>query len=296
MGYATYDDQIYREAGPFIWSLMMPSLNRLMPAWFAGLKRQSYFTGWDASNGAPGSAPVKVGILEPDTPIGNRTAGLIRSQLSQAGVTDVAQFLYKEDTSSYASDMSSAVLRFRSAGVTHVLNLSNIAAAWLVFMETAEQQGFRPRYGLTTFNLGESGAQNGMGRQLTGSVGVGWVPGSDVDAGHFPPANDAQKACRAALQRGGQSFADNSQALALWVGLVLCDSLKMISTAAVRGGGLTPEQISAGLAALGEGFQMASTFANGLTPANRGAPGSVRDLYYIPSCTCFAYQGPAHPL
>lgn len=286
-GYNTYDSQIYREAGPYLFTLFMPSLDKVVPAWITGLKRQSYFTPWNNGTAGP-KAPVKVGILQPDTPIGTRTATMMRNELRKAGVTVGGEYSYAENTGSYTNDMSSAVLKFRAAGVTHVMNLSNVAAAWYFFGLAANQQNYHPRYGITTFNLAQLATKN-IAKQLEGSVGIGWLPGSDVSTGNQLPDNATAKQCLAALAKGDQTF-NGQRTYAKFVGLALCDGLRMFVAGMTRTGGLLPDLLSAGVTGLGKSFPLASTFVNGLSPSNHGTPGSVRDFYFKSDCKCYAYR------
>ena len=98
------------------------------------------------------------------------------------------------------SESQAETLRFASAHVTHVLSLPPIEADQALFMQNAEQQRYRPRYGFTSYSLPLTVQQNPQvvpRAQLVGTLGVGWEPTNDVDAAHDPGQNPGQERCLA---------------------------------------------------------------------------------------------------
>jgi len=285
-----YDSTSFRQYGPYVWNTLEPNMSAFVPGWVSHLQRLSFFAGWDTRAGAPGSAPVKIGILMPDTRVGQRLAQAMKARLNQLGLPTV-EYAYQDAVSSYGGDMSAAVLRFSSGGVTHVLSTPPIAAAKLVFMQTAEQQRYRPRYAMSSVDNPSAFVENAPAAQLSGALGVGWAPGVDVDTAHDPGPTGAQRECLAILKRSGQSFAGDARRTALMLAFDVCTSLKLLVAAAQRAGGLDPARLAQGMASVGPGFPTAHTFHSGLSATNPAMPDQVRDIVYTPSCSCFTYRG-----
>ncbi|MCY0725891.1 hypothetical protein OVW19_29555, partial [Klebsiella pneumoniae] len=83
------------------------------------------------------------------------------------------------------------------------------------FMQYAEAQQFRPRYGLSSANS-LSAIQTGVSpNQLRGAIGVGWTP--SLDAAEHPGYSTTAQACLDALRADGRRTDDKvALALALW--------------------------------------------------------------------------------
>ena len=286
-----YDDEAAKNYGPHVWSTLMPNMTGFAADWMTHLRREQYFVGWNTTLGAPGSAPAKVGILMPDTAVSQRLTKVMAARLRQLGVPVASDYAYQDSIASYGGDMSAAVLRFKAAGVTHVLSLPPIALALGVFMQTAEQQRYRPRYALSSVTVATPLAANVPKEQLKGSLGIGWVPGIDVDDAHDPGRSPAQRECEAALKRGGLSFAGDADRTALSVAFAVCDLVKLVVQGTRRSGGLSPEHLARGIAEVGPSFLPAATFGSGLGSKSRFLPDVVRDLHYDTACSCFRYRG-----
>lgn len=290
-----YDNQDYQTLGPHLWTAASLSTDILIPSFVSALRRQGFFAGWDSLNGRPASAPVKVGILEPDTPQGQHVAALFKTDLARISVPVASVFFY--NTNGDNRDSQNEVLQFESAGVTHVLDLPPIEANILFFQLAAEQQHYHPRYGITSFDLPLSVEENSQidpPDQEIGSMGIGWQPYNDVDAAHDPGAMPGSARCLGALSRGGQTFNSSTRRAAL-IAVQFCDAIYLLRDAAVAGKGLTGAAILAGTGLAGSRLATAGTFGSGLSSQNHGVPGYYRDLQYEAGCSCFAYSGPNRP-
>ena len=296
IGFSTYDDSVYQRFGPNLFTTLTPNVSRFIPSYIPALGNAGFFGGWNTTTGAASRAPAVVGLLEPDTSSGHTVAALQVAALKKAGIKVGAQYFYREDTTAYGADMSSAILSFRNASVTHLLDITNVAAAVVVFAQTAQQQRYFPRYGMTSWLLPDTAAsvfaQSGISQQLKGAIGIGWTPGGDVNQAHDPGKTAQQRACEQALARQGISYSGTTQRFALNTAWALCDDLNLLVAAAARGGGLSPEALRFGLESVA--LQPAVTFSSALSAANHSVPGSHRDLLFEAGCTCFAYHGPAH--
>ena len=113
-----------------------------------------------AQNGYFGANPAKakVGILLADDGSGSNqhlVNALWKPALAKLGITNPVVFTYFQchsvsDCATTTNDFSSAVLKFRQAGVDHVLFTPDGGDAVFFFFQVAHSQKYYPRYGMTT--------------------------------------------------------------------------------------------------------------------------------------------------
>ena len=281
---ASLDQKASQSYAPYLITSVAPTWDPHAAVLVSRLKAQGYFSGWNASAGEAVPGTAKVGILIKTDEISSRVLDLLRKRVEAAGAPGVESYSFKD-----GSEMSSAVLQFRGRGVTHVI--STDGGALLGFMLSAEDQGYRPRYGLSSF-LTPAALLEGTApeRQLVGSIGAGWSPSVDVTDARDPgDTGPGETECKAILKKGGQTF--EGKRLAEAVGYAFCDGLRLIAASAVAGGGLSGPQVAAGMQSAGPRLQSAFGFGNGLGPGRFFLPGAVRDLAYDTRCRCFAYKG-----
>lgn len=281
---ASLDVKALQSYAPYLIASVAPAWDPHIKVLAQRLKAQGYFGGWDASTSRTVPGVAKVGILIKTDEISPRVAALIAREVVAAGSPDPQVYSFKD-----GSEMSSAVLQFRGRGVTHVL--STDGGALLGFMLSAEDQGYRPRYGLSSFltpaALLEGTAPQG---QLIGAIGAGWSPSVDVSDARDPGDTGlGETECKRILAKGGQTF--NGKRLAEAVAFAFCDGLRLIRDSAVVGAGLSGPQIASGMQAAAPRLQSAFSFGNGFGAERFFLPGAVRDLAYDSRCRCFAYTG-----
>lgn len=270
----------------YVTSVVSPSFTNLAPVLVARLKAEGYFHGWNVEASKPGSAPVKVGVVAMNTPTGQRAASLLSSALARAGYAPAATFYYTVSAGGTANNLGSAILQFRSRGITHVMQVdSNFGA----FMEDANGQKYYPRYGVSTFSLPMSVlTTNVPHRALIGTLGIGSNPALDVNFAQDPGyVNSAERKCFAVQRKGGQTYAGLRFAVA--IGMEYCDTFNLIKAMAIAGGGLTGPDIVRGGGIAGPHFIPASGFRSGLSAGNYAVPGAARDLAWVLPCGCFKY-------
>lgn len=291
LGGQPFDDKVFSDAKGYYGNVIAPSWNRLAPALVSALTDDGWFSGWDTNLGAPGTAAVKVGLLAQDNPRGRRVAALITRALAAKGHAPASTVYYASEGTSLQSEgltaLQSAVTRFRSDGVTHVIS----ADQFLVFFQSAaESQRYRPRYGVNSLNAPSTlMASTAPAAQMAGASGLGYVPSLDVDAAQEPPMGEATAFCRAAMRRAGLNY--SGKRFADGYSLAYCDALRLVVEAATAGGGLTGPQVLDGIERLGRSFSPASTFRSGLGRGARSLPGAGRVLRWTTGCGCFAYSG-----
>lgn len=279
---AALDNRALQTYAPYMIASVAPAWDPHIAVLVTRLKAQGYFGGWDAAAGAAVPGTAKIGILIKNDDISGRIVALIRKAVEGAGATDVQVYAFKD-----GSEMSSAVLQFRGRGVTHVV--STDGGALLGFMLSAEDQGYRPRYALSSF-LTPAALLEGTApqRQLVGAVGAGWSPSIDVSDARDPgDTGPGETECKKALAQGGQTF--EGKRLAEAVAFAFCDGLRLIAASAKAGGGLSGPQIAQGMQTAGPRLASAFGFGNGFGPGRYFLPGAVRDLAYDAGCRCFAY-------
>jgi hypothetical protein len=265
-------------------SVISPSFTDLAPTLVARLKAEGYFSKWNTAKAGPGTSAVKVGIITNNTPTGSRAAQLLSGALAQAGYAPSAQFNYTVSASGTSSNLSSAVLQFRSRGITHVFSTDNAVGQ---FIQNAGSQHYYPRYAMSSFNTPALLTSNVSATELRGAMGLGSDPSIDVDFNKDPGNVTAgEKTCLSEQQKS-QSYSGLRFAEA--IGLEYCDAFRLVRAAALAAGGLTGPDIAAGLQKAGPTYDPAITFASGLHTNDFALPGAGRDLAFEASCSCFAY-------
>jgi hypothetical protein len=281
---APTDTAALNELHGYATSVISPSFTDLAPTLIARLKALKFFTGWNAVTGAPGSSPVKVGIIAKNDPTGARAAALLSGALARAGYAPTAQFNYTVGAGGTTSNLSSAVLQFRARGITHVFSTDNGYAS---FLESANSQHYYPRSAISSFQTPELLQANAPKKELVGALGIGSDPSIDVaqaqDPGNITPA---EKSCLLEQQKL-QSFSGLRFAEA--IGLEYCDAFRLIRAAALAAGGLSGPDIVKGLQLAGPTYIPSISFASGLRENDFALPGAGRDLAFEGKCQCFAY-------
>jgi ABC-type branched-subunit amino acid transport system substrate-binding protein len=269
---------------PYLYAPGVATLERYVPTWIERLSARGYFTGWNTASGSAGNAPVKVGVPYTDNDIGRRYFAAVKSALAAAGRRVDDSFAFAADDGTALSQIPQVILRFRRNGITHVLLPQS---AYLV-TPVAEQQGYRPRYGLTTLDgLASVTTTTSPEAQLNGALGVGWFPASDVDASHSPgPVSANETRCRKVMADAGFATTDP---LTLTVQLINCDLFLMLSDALNRAGTISATALQRGAAALGNGFPPVFTFVERYGPGRYDGAAAARDIAYDNGCNCFTF-------
>jgi hypothetical protein len=279
--------------------------NRVATNLIDALVRSRYFTGWDTANGRPGSAPAKVGIVTPDTSDWSWTVShVLVPGLAQRGFRvdpgDISVWHYPDSTSDNGqavSQIQSAVLKFRSDGVTHVLPVEQNSASF--FATAAEGQHYRPRYGVNSRTAFEIEGGTLVPRaQMVGAVGFGWVPVEDLPAAMTtkdtgPYAGPGRVHCVKVLTDAGFTPTDARASVGV------CDALYSIQrtlNALPAGAAVTARSFMSGLEGLGGGFE-ASGLPAWLLGAGRHYPATRAWLWaHDPGCDCMSYTGSPYQL
>ena len=276
------DDQLLNESKGLYFPVIVPPWDRFAGLFTSRLKALGYFSAWNTDTGGPGQAPVKVAAYIRDDPVSERVYQLAAKAFAAAGHPPVTVFRYKTP-----QDASSAVLQFRSQGVTHVFSLDHL---FFTFAHQAESQRYRPRYALHSSNaVGALMQSNSPKAQNVGALGVGTAPSMDIvgDTGDITPGG---RLCRGILAAHGQDPKDGG--LPQTYAYSLCDSRRAAVEGFAAGGGLDGGSLKAGIGVVGPKFAPAVTFASALSATSPVFAGAARDLGYRTECECYAYLSP----
>jgi hypothetical protein len=286
---------------PYYVELSSMNLDRVATTEIAGINAQGYFSGWNAATGGATPTPAKVGILTFDDPaFAHATDQSMVPALKALGfapdpadIVRVQTVQRTSDTGPIAAAVSSAVLKFRSDNVSHVLIFDERGLLSLLFMQNADSQRYFPRYGLNTQN-GPQALADGAGlpkRQLIGSKGIGWLPSLDITPSqntlNGPYSNDARRKCINLMTSKGISFADaNAESIAMGI----CNEFWFFRDAMKLSGNVMNRiGFMDGVAKVGTSFQSNSVFATKFTASQHDGVSAVRYYVYDPGCTCMKY-------
>jgi hypothetical protein len=285
---------------PYYFEINSLSLDRVATAEVAALKAQNWFSGWNTGSGQPASTRAKVGVVTFDFPsFARATDQVLIPALAKQGYApapaDVARvpFIQQEsDVGAAEPAVSSAVLKFRSDGVTHVIILEGSGTISLLFGTNADKQRWYPRYGANSQDGFEALADSGAypKSQLNGALGIGWQPSLDIAPSENPPnspyTNAAQRKCLALYQAHGITFSDqNSKG----VGYLDCSDIWFFRDVVNRTTALTRDGFLAAANGIGSSFESLNVIATRLDAAHHDAIAAVRYWAYKPECGCMRY-------
>jgi len=246
-----------------------------------------------------GKAPV-IGIVTWDHPD-------FRTAVRDGMVPELAKLGFKPKVVSYvkvpasyadaggtSASVSSAVLKFRQEGVTHVFIADGPAGVALglvitaLWIKAAGSQGYYPRYGFNDLN----GPQAALDAHLWGPDdvrGARVVTASNADdrtdAGVAP--NRARIACLALMRRHGMPM-DNIEAK--FAMIHACDNIWFLR--AVLGTARAPvnrDRFVALTEALGTTYRGPATYRNELSPTRHGGVAGFRRMALDDGCGCYKY-------
>ena len=274
---------------PLWFEISSLSLEAWARTYAAGLAAQGFFD------------DAKVGLVYDDGPTFTKVAEeVLLPALREVGADVVATATNSihgaNDLAPGSSQMSNAVLSFRTEGVTHVL-FFEVWQGWFLFARHAESQGWRPRYGLSTQNAAQIMIESGLVElnQLVGARGVGWNPGVDILPGEMP--STARKELCLKIYADAGVVVDSSNTQGHHGALAVCTALLTLADAGARvEGPLSPQSLARGLEALGSELQNANLPSARFGPGRHYGADAWRAMSYDEACTCFHYTGEPSPI
>ena len=266
--------------GP-MWSRWMPYL--YMP-FSASADRMGFYVDQLAANHYF-AADARVALVRYDVPEQARFASqVLRPRLAAHKVNVVDEIAVSRPPSASgaadtASQLSSAILKMRTDGVTHVVFVPTGGAVPFVFMSEAEGQGFRPRYAMNSLDIPVFVAEQAPASQLHGSLVIGWSPPSDVEYAQEPtPKNEWRQRCHDLA---------NIASMARY-----CDGLFFLKAALDRATTFSAAGLQEAVEGMGASFAPVFSIADRFGRNRHDGASAVRLVSYDDGCSCFQYTGP----
>jgi len=285
--YQLYDNPMYSQYRGYLFQPAWLNADRAATAYVAGLEDQGFFP-----------AGSKIGLLRMDAPVYQRVMdqaikpALAKKGLSLADVFVTANVTGASSLPDVASQAGSAVLRFQSEGINRVLFDDYAGTISFFFMDQAENQGYRPRYGIDTLMQPTGNvANNAPHNQLLNTVGVGWIPTVDNWTSDGMTANAAFNLCTSILTQAGYSGLN-----ANFVAYGHCDGLYFLKDALERLPTITVGGLQGAAESLGTAHSSALTFMTRFGPGRDDGAAGVRYFSYNQSCGCFKYSSSVIPI
>ena len=301
-----YGDAAHYAKFPGLIEQGTPNLDRIAAAQVPSLVAQNYFSPWDSFNGQPAAAgKAKVGILTyDDASFAHAVDKILIPALKRAGydpgvnVYRVGQVATASDYGDQAAAVQSAQLQLAANDVTHVIPFQSNGGLSLFFSRNAENQHYRPRYGINTtaaFEVLVNGSTPLMAKeQARGAVGFGWVPIFDLSAERNPDngpySSDSRRRCLKVYKDHDISYSDpNAQGIALGY----CNKLFLLRQVL----NTTPRLINAttfvrAIDRVGATFQAAGGLGSFLAPGRHDSAYKYHHWRWFDDCECMHYDGP----
>jgi hypothetical protein len=281
-GNSPVDDVFHEQYRQFLYAPSIVSITRSGQLMGTAFTQSRFLTG-----------EAKIGVIYPDAPVFVRGAEQgLKPALAEQGLEVAEEFAYTQgDAATIASQMQSAVLRFRTTGITHVLFF--VLGGATFFMIAAENQGYRPQYGLNT-NVNPWGTSLLVPRnQIANAVSVGWQPAQDLGySRREEPVSATEVLCEQIMrERGVNMDSDTTAFLALFV----CDTLLFAKHALDRAPQLTARGIASGIDGAGQTYASPLTWGTDLG-AHRDGARLYRSSKWDAACGCFAYTSGLRPI
>jgi ABC-type branched-subunit amino acid transport system substrate-binding protein len=231
---------------------------------------------------------ARFGIVRYDTAVHKDFADrIIRAGLAKYGlkVTDEAALTKPQsagEAGTTANQAAGAMVRFKNAGINHILWVPSGGAIPLVWAPSADTQKYFPRSAFTSLDIPNFIEDNMSSDQLKRALVVGWMPPNDTHGKYLPKPKQYQD-CKQA-----SGIPDD-----LSGGAQACDGFFFLKAAWDK----TPTYGVAGLRkaveSLGTGFASPWTISTLLKAGRHDGATSYRILQFNPECVCFTYvSGP----
>jgi ABC-type branched-subunit amino acid transport system substrate-binding protein len=194
---------------------------------------------------------ARVGVLIEDTPdIREGVERGLKPVLAAAGIKPALEIFYPDNIE---SPWPNYVLQLQQARVTHIVMsaTSGTALSLLFMMRAAEDQGYRPKWGVGSDNApGDLVDYSAPEEQMANVLGAGWFPGYDLP-GEYPPVSDNDQICREVLKKAGQEDKAGQ-----WrdANLSFCESLLFLRAAFQRAEVVSPKGLAAAVAKLADTY------------------------------------------
>ena len=236
---------------------------------------------------------TKIGLVRYDEPLSKRlTDQVIKPRLAAHGLqlTDEAAFSPATSAASsgdISAQSNSTIVRFRSQGIDRVLFAPTAGVMPLLFLTSAQRQGYHPRFSFTSYDIPAFQTENNA-PELAGSEVFGWLPAGDVAQPQQPPLNPTAKLC-VTITHDATPPANGSIRR-------FCDGLMFLKSVFDHGAEPTPAGIRRVADSFGSSWESPWTFKATLGPARHDGASVGRVAAFDGGCSCFVYTGPDVPI
>ncbi len=248
-------------------------------------ERQGFYIDWLLGDGwAPKSA--KVGVVLVDDPLHFAYRDkVIKPRLKANGMKPPTEVVVPaaqgaNDAGALYAAMANGILKFRQAGVTHVLFAPTGGAIPFIFLNEAANQNYEPRYGFNSLDIPAFIDLNAPDGQLDGAMAAGWLITSDVLTAQRPKNNARERLCL--------KISDNRSDIASRY----CEGLFFLKALFDKGADNTPASIKATVPKLGTSYVSPWAFKTDFTSGRPDGASGARMLKWGGACECFSYYGP----
>jgi hypothetical protein len=229
---------------------------------------------------------AKVGILVDESAVSHRTLeNALLPELARIGVEPVQIVDY-----AWNDNGQSAVLKFKTAGVTHVIwgSCPCGGLAQSTFMNAADSQDYHPTYAISTdLQPGAMPAIGASRAQMQKSVAFGWSPSFD-GAQATEPISPSDASCRQAQIDAGYEKPTSTNPY--------CEGLFFLKWGIEHAASITPDAFRSAIEAAGAEYSPATTWATAFGPDRHDGTAAVRDMEFDIECDCWAYTSTPHPV
>jgi hypothetical protein len=283
---------------PSLWTPSQLSLDRVAALQATFLSRQSWAAKrWPSDSRCATVTEPRIGVVTFDRPDWRAAYSRAMEPAFKAAGTKVYDVYYiavegstAQQVSGAAAGAQSAVLKFSNDCIDHVVFLSNVAVDYL-FMNIADQQGYRPRYGLSSLEAPPVIVQNvtAPGSQLHGALGAGWAPYADVNAADFDAeARRPGAACMRILAAAQMAPKDNNAA---FLALPSCEGPLFALAAYTRWLQLGRQgTLTAAVDSMGTTYAAAGAMRTQLSSRQHDGASAYRGFAFVDACVCFRYS------
>jgi hypothetical protein len=236
---------------------------------------------------------AKVGFVLWDDGVSKRVlSDTIQPRLAKYGLkvddsVAVTPYYSTSEIGGTASQYQNAVLKFASEGITHVLFLGTWSTGPFFFLQAAENQKYRPRYGLNSTELPNFIVQSVPAAQLTRAVDVGFWPTTDVPTTADPKDNPAQALCLKIIDDAG--IASPSRFASMEYART-CDGLFFLRDALKNAATITASGLRAAVDGLGASYRSPLTFGTTFGPGRYDGVATIRLADFDTSAGFFRYR------
>jgi hypothetical protein len=269
-------------------------LERIGSLTVGGLAHQNYFTGWSLQRRVQTAAKPKVGIISWENPSYKYSMdhGWLPALRAQGYDPEVAYVKVPEAFSGLGNSsaaVSSAVFRFQSKGIDHVLINDGPAGVFagtgltLLFLSTAESQRYYPRYGFNSYN--SPAWENHPADQERGMLAVSWTDTMPEDDAEWHQ-NPARQKCWKILRAAGVQLDDD---ISMTIAAGTCDWIFLMDRGMQTKQNLTVAGFIKEATSFGTSYQSPFVYLTRLAPDQRDGVNGVRNSKYLPGCNCMDY-------